>query len=155
MLLGLFISMLALVADQISKHFVFRFVLENGSPYDVCDYLNIVSAFNKGVSFSMFDNGGLWGRVILILFALGVIIFLLLWMKDETSRFVRIALGLIIGGALGNVIDRLRMGAVYDFLDFHYGSYHWPAFNVADTLICVGAFFIILHAICHRKKVSK
>ena len=147
--------MTAFTADQLSKFYVFKFVVEQGSPYKVCDYFNIVSAFNKGVSFSMFDNGGIWGRVILILFALGVVVFLLLWMKDEVSRFVRFSLGLIVGGALGNVVDRLRMGAVYDFLDFHYNAYHWPAFNLADSFICIGAVLIIIHAVFYRKKLSK
>lgn len=155
MLLGLFIALTAFTADQLSKFYVFKFVVEQGSPYKVCDYFNIVSAFNKGVSFSMFDNGGIWGRVILILFALGVVVFLLLWMKDEVSRFVRFSLGLIVGGALGNVVDRLRMGAVYDFLDFHYNAYHWPAFNLADSFICIGAVLIIIHAVFYRKKLSK
>ncbi len=155
MFLGLFAAVFAFISDQLSKFYIFKFVVEQGSPYKVCDYFNIVSAFNKGVSFSMFDNGGMWSRVILILFALGVVAFLILWMKDETSRFVRLALGLIIGGALGNVTDRLRMGAVYDFLDFHYEAYHWPAFNLADSFICIGAVLIILHAIFYRKKLSK
>lgn len=154
MILGLFAALTAFVADQLSKFYIFKFVIENGSPYKVCDYFNIVSAFNKGVSFSMFDNGGNAGRIFLIVFALGVVAFLLHWMKTEISRFVQVSLGLIIGGALGNVADRLRMGAVYDFLDFHYGAYHWPAFNLADTFICVGACLVILHALLNRKKIS-
>ncbi|MBR2299098.1 MAG: signal peptidase II [Alphaproteobacteria bacterium] len=154
MILGLFVALAAFVADQLSKFYVFQFVMENGSPYKVFDCFNIVSAFNKGVSFSMFDNGGNAGRVILIVFALAVVAFLLHWMKTEVSRFVQVSLGFIVGGALGNVADRLRMGAVYDFLDFHYGAYHWPAFNLADTFICVGACLIILHAMFNRNKIS-
>ena len=154
MILGLFAALIAFISDQLSKFYVFKFVIENGSPFKVCDYFNIVSAFNKGVSFSMFDSDGLFNRVALILFAMCVIIFLIHWMKTEISPFVRVALGLIVGGALGNVADRLRLGAVYDFLDFHYAAYHWPAFNLADTFICIGAFLIILHAIFNRKKIS-
>ena len=145
----------AFVLDQFSKYYVFRFAVENGSPFEVCDYFNIVAAFNKGVSFSMLNGGGLWGRVALIVFALCVVLFLLKWMKDENSNFVRISLGMIVGGALGNVADRLRLGAVYDFLDFHIGAYHWPAFNVADSFICVGAFLIILHALFTRNSKEK
>ena len=155
MITGLFVALIAFVLDQISKYYVFRFAVQNGSPFEVFDFFNIVAAFNKGVSFSMLDGGGLWGRVALIVFALVVILFLLHWMKDEKSAFVRISLGMIIGGALGNVVDRLRMGAVYDFLDFHYGAYHWPAFNAADTFICVGAFLIVLHAFFTRNSKEK
>jgi len=154
MILGLFAASLVFVLDQFSKFWALQFVLDNGSPYKVCDCFNIVSALNKGVSFSMFDNSGVIGQVCLTIFALVVVLFLLHWMKTENSKFVQCALGLIIGGALGNVADRLRVGAVYDFLDFHYKTYHWPAFNVADTFICLGAFLIILHAFLNRKKIS-
>jgi len=154
MIFGLFVALVAFVLDQLSKFYVFKFVMENYSPYKVCDYFNIVSAFNKGVSFSMFDNGGDWGRVVLIAFALIVVSFLIQWMRTEGSNLVRLALGLIVGGALGNVADRVKLGAVYDFLDFHYGSYHWPAFNLADTFICIGAFIILLHALLNRNKIS-
>lgn len=143
----LFVALFAFVADQVSKFYVFRFTVDNGSPFEVCDYFNIVSAFNKGVSFSMLNGGGLWGRVALIVFALCIVLFLIHWMKNEQSAFVRVALGLIVGGALGNVADRLRIGAVYDFLDFHYEAYHWPAFNAADSFICIGAFLIVVHAL--------
>ena len=154
MILGFFVALTVFIADQLSKYFIFRFVTSNGAPFKVTDFFNIVAAFNKGVSFSMFNDGGLWGRGILILFALGVVIFLFLWMKDETSAFVRLCLAMIIGGAMGNVTDRLRLGAVYDFLDFHIGAYHWPAFNVADTFICLGACLIVCHALFFKKKLS-
>lgn len=155
MITGLFVALGAFVLDQISKYYVFRFAIENGSPFEVCDFFNIVTAFNKGVSFSMLDGGGLWSRVALIIFAIAVVLFLLKWMKDEKSTFVRISLGMIIGGALGNVADRLRLGAVYDFLDFHYSVYHWPAFNAADSFICIGAFLIVLHALFTRNSKEK
>lgn len=152
---GLFVALIAFILDQISKYYVFRFAVQNGSPFEVCDYFNIVSAFNKGVSFSMLDGGGMWGRVALVVFALAVVFFLLRWMKDETSTFVRVSLGLIIGGAMGNVADRLRLGAVYDFLDLHVGIYHWPAFNVADSFICIGAFLIVIHTLFSIKKTKE
>lgn len=154
LIIGLFTAFLVFISDQFSKQFIMHFLLENGAPFKVNPYFNIVEAFNKGVSFSMFDNGGLLGCIMLILLALGVVGFLLWWLKDEPSRFVQICLGFIIGGALGNVYDRLSIGAVYDFLDFHIKAYHWPAFNVADSFICIGAFLIICHTILNRKKIS-
>lgn len=154
MVLGLLAAFAVFVLDQFSKFFVFRFLAENGAPFKVNDWFNLVAAFNKGVSFSMFDDGGPWGRMVLIVFALAIVAFLLWWMKDEVSTFVCVCLGFIIGGAMGNVTDRLRLGAVYDFLDFHIGLYHWPAFNAADSFICIGTLFIILHAVLNRKKIS-
>lgn len=84
--------------------------------------------------------------------AFGIILFLLLWLRKEQSRVLQVALGLIIGGAVGNVIDRIRLGAVFDFLDFHIGEQHWPAFNVADSFICIGAGIIIIHSLFIKDK---
>lgn len=85
--------------------------------------------------------------------ALLIVAFLLFWLKNETNRWGQAALGMIIGGAIGNVIDRVRLGAVFDFLDFHIGENHWPAFNVADSFICIGATILILQGImCHFSK---
>ena len=70
------------------------------------------------------------------------------WLKNEKDKVTQVALGLIMGGALGNVIDRVIYGAVFDFLDFHIGDTHWPAFNVADSCICIGAVIIVLQSIC-------
>ena len=106
------------------------------------------------VAVSLFDNGGIWGTIILSAFALAVVAFLLSWLKNEQSRLVQAALGMIIGGALGNVADRIRFGAVYDFLDFYYNGWHWPAFNAADSFICIGAFLIIVHSLLNHKKQS-
>jgi signal peptidase II len=80
---------------------------------------------------------------------------LIYWLRRAASPFLAIAIGLIIGGAVGNVIDRLRLGAVVDFLDFHVGAYHWPAFNLADSAICIGVAAmlldgLLLHRAAHR-----
>ena len=115
-------------------------------------YFNLVRAWNTGVSFSMFNDWGMWGVVLLSLLAFGIILFLLLWLRKEQSRVLQVALGLIIGGAVGNVIDRIRLGAVFDFLDFHIGEQHWPAFNVADSFICIGAGIIIIHSLFIKDK---
>ena len=103
----------------------------------------------------MFNNGGMIGIVILSAFALGVVVFLLFWLKKETDKVVQVSLGLIIGGALGNVVDRIRFGAVYDFLDFYYHDYHWPAFNMADSFICMGAFLVVLIGMINSKYNQK
>ncbi|MBO5038068.1 MAG: signal peptidase II, partial [Alphaproteobacteria bacterium] len=111
------------------------------------------------VSFSMFNDLGGMGVYILSAFSLIVVGFLLYWLKKEQMLFMKLALGFVIGGALGNVIDRLRIGAVFDFLDIHIGAHHWPAFNVADSFICIGAVMIIFDGLffsdCSQKQQVK
>lgn len=142
MFFGIITAFLALVADQISK-FIVDTKLVIDEPIEVCDYFNLIKVWNTGISFSMFNDYGNAGKIGLIAFALAVVIFLLHWMYKEENRLKIFALALIIGGALGNVVDRVRAGAVLDFLDFHYKTMHWPAFNLADTFICIGAFLLI------------
>ena len=95
----------------------------------------------------MFNNYGNLGVYLLSGVALAVVLALLWWLKSEKDRVIQVALGMIMGGAIGNVIDRLRLGAVFDFLDVHAFGHHWPAFNVADSFICIGAGLIILMSI--------
>ena len=147
MLLGLVIASLVIVFDQLSKYYILHHFLGLNSYIQFGDYFNVVRAWNTGVSFSMFNNYGNVGAYVLSGVAIAVVLALLKWLKTEKSKFVQIALGMIMGGAIGNVIDRLRLGAVFDFLDFHIGENHWPAFNVADSFICIGAGMIILSAI--------
>lgn len=154
MILGLIIAAAAFAVDQLSKNFIANLFAADAAVKSFGSYFNVVEAWNTGVSFSMLNNGGVWGTVLLSMFAIGVVVFLLAWLKNEQSTTVQAALGLIIGGALGNVVDRIRFGAVYDFLDFHYGTWHWPAFNAADSFICIGAFLIILHSLLTRKTHS-
>lgn len=152
---GLIFATFALVLDQLSKIMV-RYMYENGfQSFSFGGFFNIVKAWNKGVSFSMFAHGGFWGTFVLVALALTVVVWLLYWLKSEKSSMAQGALGLVIGGALGNVLDRLRFGAVFDFLDFHYQDWHWPAFNVADSLICVGVFLLIWQNIFSHQKTKE
>ena len=115
-------------------------------------FFNIVLVWNNGVSFSMFSNDTIIGKYILILLSCiitGYIIYLFKQEKDKINKFAFI---LIISGALGNISDRIRYGAVIDFLDFHINSYHWPAFNLADIFICIGVATIIINSIKNHKK---
>jgi len=136
-----------LVLDQITKVLILG--LFSGSPraIEVLPFFNLVLAWNKGVSFGMFDGLGDWGPWILVGLALVISVVLARWMMKAESRLNVMSLGLIIGGAVGNVIDRVRFGAVVDFLDVHVSGYHWPAFNVADSAITVGAAILILDSL--------
>ena len=154
MFLGLVTIILSLAADLVSKFFIdTKFVVDEYVA--VNDYFNLVKVWNTGVSFSMFNSYGDLGSYILIGMALAVCCGLLCWMYHETDRIRIVCLGLIIGGALGNVLDRMRYGAVMDFLDFHFATYHWPAFNLADTFICVGAAVLILLEIRDNRRKKK
>lgn len=149
MLLSFVVIVLVFLLDQGSKYAVD--VLVN-SPIEVTSFFRIVKVWNTGVSFSMFNDYGSIGRYALIIFALAVVLFLLHWMRREKNTAKRICLAMIVGGALGNVADRAYVGAVMDFLDFHYRDLHWPAFNVADTFICLGAFLLIYLEVFYKKK---
>lgn len=155
MRLGLLTALVVLAADQLSKLWVRADLLGERGIIMVNDYFNIVSAWNTGVSFSMFNDYGLWGVIGLSVLAVGIVGYLLYWMSREQDKFLCMTLGFIVGGALGNVIDRVRLGAVFDFLDFHIGTHHWPAFNVADSFICIGAVLIILHSLWAKAKSVK
>ena len=157
MLLGFIIASIILVADQVSKFWVMTDVLGEQNVIVYTSFFNLVRAWNTGVSFSMFNDHGNFGAIALSVLALIIIVFLVFWLRKEQSKFLQVALGFIIGGALGNVIDRVRFGAVFDFLDFHLNGNHWPAFNVADSFICIGAVLIILQNIyvSIKKKEAK
>lgn len=149
--LGLGIIIAVIAADQFSKWYILAQVMDPPRIIEVTPFFNIVLAWNKGVSFSMLSSEsslvswGLSGFAILVCGVLGYFL-----VRAET-KISATAFALIIGGAIGNVIDRIRYGAVVDFLDFYVKSYHWPAFNVADSAICLGAGFLILESIISKR----
>ena len=122
-----------LLSDQISKYVVVQTLYAGDSVY-VLPFFNIVRVENKGVTFGLLN--GTVSQVILMFISLLVMAFLCLWLKN--NRRYRFLGSLIIGGAIGNLMDRIIYGAVIDFLDFHLLTYHWPAFNIADSAIVVG-----------------
>lgn len=143
---GLAIALAVVIIDQCSKYYILWF-LGDGAYIPIAEYFNIVRAWNTGVSFSMLNNYGNVGAWILSGLAILIVLMLFQWLRKEDNKMVQAALGLIMGGAVGNIIDRIRFGAVFDFLDFHVADWHWPAFNVADSCICVGAAIIIFEAL--------
>lgn len=152
MLIGLSIAIATLISDQLSKYWILNYVLDTYPYLKITFFFNIVNAWNTGVSFSMFSSGSMAGKFILSAAALMIVAALLWWLFKEKNRLLQAALGLIIGGALGNVADRIRLGAVFDFLDFHVSGLHWPAFNLADSAICVGAAIILIEGLFFNKK---
>ena len=132
------------VADQLTKWLVLsRFA--PGERLELTGFFNLVLAFNKGAAFSFLADAPGWQTPVLVAFAAGAaIIVSVLLLRSPERRLFCTGLALILGGAVGNVIDRLRFGHVVDFLDLHAGGWHWPAFNVADSAITIGAALLIL-----------
>ncbi len=155
MILGLSVALIVLICDQLSKFWMLHYVLAEKSVIEIFPCFNLVKAWNTGVSFSMFNNGGTLGVVALSFLALAIVAFLIKWLYSEKNQWIQVALGMIIGGALGNVIDRVSYGAVFDFLDLYWKNIHWPAFNVADSFICIGAVIIIAHSLWNGSKKTK
>jgi signal peptidase II len=105
---------------------------------------DIILVWNRGVSFSMLSSSAEAGRWALAVASAAIIAFVVRLLKNERDRRNRLGYSLVIAGALGNLSDRIRYGAVADFLDFYVGAHHWPAFNVADICICAGVFILVL-----------
>lgn len=118
----------------------------------VTDFFNIVFTWNPGASFSMFRALGETAPIVMIVATAFVIGLILYYLFARAEKYERLPLAFIAGGALGNLIDRVRFGAVVDFLDFHIGGAHWPAFNVADAFICVGVALYILNWFVARRR---
>ena len=118
----------------------------------VCDMFNIVFTWNPGTSFSLFRALGESAPIIIIIATLAITVWILYYLFKRAARYEIWPLSLVAGGAIGNLIDRIRFGAVIDFLDFHIGGYHWPAFNVADICIVVGVGLYLLNWYIARRK---
>lgn len=150
--IGIITAIITAFLDQWSKLYAFAILDERlGEPVVVTPFFNLVKVYNYGVSFGMFNDIA-YGRVILSAIAIAITIFLLVWLVKEKKTYMVIALGLIIGGAIGNIIDRVTIGAVADFLDFYVGNYHWPAFNLADTAVFIGVAIVLLDSFFEDKE---
>jgi signal peptidase II len=147
---GLALAVAVLAADQLTKHLVLQH-LDPGEPILIAPFFDLVLVWNRGVSFGLLNGAGGSSPWWLIGLAGVIAALLIAWLWRETRALPQAALWLVLAGALGNVADRLRYGAVVDFLDFHLGGYHWPAFNVADSAIVIGAGLLLLDGLFLRR----
>ena len=139
----LWLAAALIVVDQISKWIVLG-ALQPGETRYVAPFFNWVLTFNSGAAFSFLSDAGGWQRWFFTILALAVSGWIVTQLRRHTSEFrLSLALTLVLSGALGNVIDRLRFGAVVDFIQWHVAGYYWPAFNVADSAITIGAIFLV------------
>ena len=140
-------------ADQWSKRLLEN-ALQLGEGRYVLPVFNIVRAHNRGAAFSMFDAASGWQRWVFSALAVGVSVALIVWLArlERRASLLAAALALILGGALGNVIDRLRLGYVVDFIQVHWQQHYFPAFNVADSAITIGAGLLLLDAMVTSRR---
>lgn len=138
--------------DQVTKWWIVNYIMQPIKILPITPFFNIVLTWNSGISFGIFSNQGDFSVIILSTLAILIVFFLAVWLMKAENKKLIIGLICIIGGAIGNIIDRVYHGAVIDFLDFHIKSYHWPAFNVADSCIFIGATLIILDSLFPDKK---
>lgn len=141
--------------DQAVKAWIVHDVMSPPRIIEVAGFFNIVMVWNRGASFGLFRADSGWGVLLLASVAVAICIGLTVWLARVTHGWLATALGLVIGGALGNVIDRVLYGAVADFLDFHAYGYHWPAFNVADIAISVGVVMLLLDGLIGGRRDNR
>jgi signal peptidase II len=158
-ILGLCVAFVIVALDQLSKGVVLAFFGRDGlnDRTTVTPFFNLVLTYNRGVSFGMFDAAGRAGGFDALVFSLvaaAIVAGLIWWLSRAMGPLLAVAIGLVIGGAIGNVVDRIRLGAVVDFLDFHLGSWHWPAFNLADSAICVGVAAMLVDGLLLQRQAS-
>jgi signal peptidase II len=147
MLKWLWVSFLALVLDQVSKIAVTN-SMELRESIDIMPFFNLTYVRNTGAAFSFLADAGGWQRWLFAGLALIISVAIGIWMTrlKQQEVLLAVALSLVLGGAVGNLIDRVAYGYVIDFLDVYYQSWHWPAFNIADSAICVGVFLMLLES---------
>jgi signal peptidase II len=153
----LWISLVIIVVDQITKLWIER-GMALGDSFEVLPILDIVRAHNYGAAFSFLDDAGGWQRWVFTLFAVGVSIALVFWLRKlslAAQTLLVFGLTLILGGAIGNVIDRIEHGFVVDFVHAHWGPHYFPAFNVADAAISIGAVLVVLDSLLEGRRARR
>jgi len=153
----LWISLLVIVVDQLSKLWIER-TMVLGDSFAVLPILDIVRAHNSGAAFSFLATAGGWQRWAFTVLAVGVSIALVFWLRKlalATQGLLVFGLALILGGAIGNVIDRVEHGYVVDFVHVHWGPHYFAAFNVADAAISIGAVLVILDSLLEGRRARR
>ncbi len=154
---GLIAGLIVLAADQLSKWWVLNILrLPDLRPVVLLPVLDLTMVRNSGVTFGLLNDLGTWGHVLLTLVALAVVAALGFWLRKAESKLTAVAIGAIAGGAIGNVIDRVRFGWVVDFIHAHidtpWGDFSWYVFNVADAAIVCGVATLILESQLSKRR---
>ncbi len=147
------IGLVVVALDQLSKWQVVRSL--SAEVVEVTGFFNLVLVCNTGISFGLLPGDSAVKAWLLSAFALAVVVGLLIWVRSKDSQLLMAGCGLVVGGALGNVVDRVRIGCVIDFIDLHAAAWHWPAFNLADSAITVGVALLLVHGLFFDAQESK
>jgi signal peptidase II len=144
---ALIAAVVIVAADQASKWWIVERLMQPPKIVPLTPFLDIVLVWNRGITFGLFNRGGAAQPIVFTALAIVIAAGLLVWLKGVRQGWVAVAIGAILGGAIGNVLDRLRFGGVVDFIDFHVAGWHWWAFNVADSAICVAVVAVAIEAL--------
>ncbi len=141
----LWVTIVIVALDQTTKLWA-ETALASGDPIVIFSWFNLILAYNKGAAFSFLAAAGGWQRYFFLGIGLVAVVIIIAWLRrlQSSERVMALGLSLILGGAIGNIIDRALYGHVIDFIQWHYRDWYWPAFNIADSAIMVGAALIIL-----------
>lgn len=151
--IGLYLMTLVTLVDQFSKWWVLTMLnLDFLKKIEITSFFNLVLSWNKGITFGLFNQHSEWIPYVLIAAAVVIVLLLLFWLARAKTLPEALGLGFMMGGAIGNVADRIRYGAVVDFLDFHVAGYHWYAFNLADSAIVAGVAFLLFDNLVEELK---
>jgi signal peptidase II len=153
--LGGGVAVLVCGLDQLTKWLILAAVMDPPRQIVLAPFFNLVLVYNKGVSFGLLKSDSIWTPYLLSGLALAISVFLVLWLRKAQTRLLAVSIGMVLGGAIGNVVDRLHYGAVVDFLDFYLPGTelpHFPAFNMADSAISVGVGLMLLDALFESRR---
>jgi signal peptidase II len=151
--LGALTALVTLALDQVSKlYLLFGYELPLKEPVVLAPFLELIVVWNRGISYGLFQQDSELGRWALFAVMIAAVVGLSVWMARATSRLLATSLGLIVGGAIGNAIDRVAYGAVFDFVHFHVGSFSWYVFNVADAAIVAGVVGLVYDSLVLDKR---
>ena len=141
----LWLALLVVILDQITKVWA-EGALEFGEPVEIFSWFNLTLLYNRGAAFSFLAAAGGWQRFLFLGIGLIATVVIVVWLRrlQPHERMTAVGLVLILGGAVGNLVDRALYGHVIDFIDWHYHGWHWPAFNIADSAITLGAVLVVL-----------
>jgi signal peptidase II len=154
--LGLVVALVVLAVDQASKWWILEVIhLPEVGQIVVLPVLNLTMVWNRGVTFGLLNGFGEWSYLLLAGVALAVVVALGVWLRRAESPLVAIAIGTVTGGAVSNVIDRLRFGAVVDFIHAHVGGWSWYVFNLADAAIVCGVAVLVLDSLLPRARKTR